>query len=83
MMRHKLAELIVGLRTEYPIHSWRRIAEVICELHPLYIEEKYGDGAPKDLHGNQMLGDELVRDACTVLGLKYEDIENEVERKLK
>ena len=81
MMERKLAEHIIKLRTEYPIHSWRRIAEVICDEYPLYIDQVFGN--PKELRGNQLLGIELLRYAANTVGRDYHEIEEESERKLK
>lgn len=69
-MDRKKAERIEYLRCGPKMHSWRRIAEIICEEFPDEVQE---------LHGNQMHGIDLCRDAMMfLLGCKrIQDVPNE------
>jgi hypothetical protein len=63
------ARRIQELRTGKIIHSFRRIAEIIEEEFPEY---------PK-LHGNQLYGMDLVKNAMkTIYGKSFLEIDNEV-----
>lgn len=70
-MTEEIAKDIFKMRTEKPIHSLRRIAEVVCEKYPNYINCKYGTKAHKKLHGNQLLGKDLVEEAAKVIVWPY------------
>ena len=71
-MTKQVARRVHQLRTGPVQHSLRRIAEVICEEHPDYIIAEYGQGSEAHLHGNQLLGYELVSDASIYLGETFD-----------
>lgn len=80
LMPLPVAERIRELRTGRVgnvIHSWRRIAEVICEEYPKQISKKAW-GTFKSLHGNQLYGIDLCREAAEVLGEDANDWEDEI-----
>lgn len=52
----KMAKRIQELRTGKIVHSWRRIAEIICE--------EYDEEAEHDLYGNQLYGSEMCKEAA-------------------
>lgn len=74
-MKPIIAERIKTLRTGNRIHSWRRIAEVICDEFPDFVEETYG--SIECIYGNQLYGKEMCQDARDVLGISNEQYEKE------
>ncbi len=60
------AKRVEELRCGQRMHSWRRISEIICDEFP---------DEPQELHGNQLHGMDLCRDAMCFLG-GYEDLSN-------
>jgi len=72
-MPEEKALLIQKLRTGNPMHSWRRISEIVCELYP---DEDQG------LHGNQLHGQDLCRQAMeTIYGKDVRDLPDEIRNK--
>ena len=63
------------------IHSWRRVAEIICEEFP---EQPKRDGweSVEDAHGNQLYGIDLCRAAAAALGEDVNVWEDEIEKAL-
>lgn len=57
-MNRKKAERIEILRCGPVMHSWRRISEIICD--------EFSD-EDQELHGNQLHGVDLCRDAMMFL----------------
>ena len=69
-MNMKKALRICELRTGDVMHSWRRIAEVICEEY---------SGEDQDLHGNQLYGIDLCREAMSVIHKKeFKDLDDHI-----
>ena len=71
-MDMKKALRICELRTGDVMHSWRRIAEVICEEYP---------AEPQDLHGNQMFGKDLCEEAMkTIYKKEFQKLEDYIRK---
>jgi len=58
LLTEQKALRIRSLRCGIPVHSWRRISEIICEEFP---------DEDQDLKGNQLHGSDLCRDAMALL----------------
>lgn len=76
-MTQKMAERIAVLRAGYTngrraMHSWRRLAEMICDEFPEETEI--------NLRGNQLYGKELCLSAEKVLGLAPYELELEDDK---
>jgi hypothetical protein len=76
-----VAARVKELRVGPVIHSWRRIAEIICDEYPA---QALADGweSAEAAHGNQLYGIDLCREAAKVLGEHVDDWEDEIERRL-
>jgi len=59
---------IQELRAGPVMHSWRRIAEIICSEYP---------EAEQNLSGNQLYGEALCRKAAAVLGVSQDAYERD------
>jgi hypothetical protein len=69
-MTKEVAEYIKELRMGRIMHSWRRIAELVCVEYPSAVEEL---GWDVDASGNQSMGVDLCKEAAKVLGLEEID----------
>lgn len=68
----KKAFRICELRTGDRVHSWRRISEVICD--------EYSD-EDQELHGNQLHGVELCREAMSIIYKKeFKDLGKHIRK---
>lgn len=78
LMTKAIAEHIKTLRTCKPHHSWRRVAEVVCERYPeLPVSQGWElEGA----NGNQLYGIDLLKEAAVVLGESYQEWEEIVDK---
>lgn len=78
MITEEIAKYVAVLRMGNPQHSLRRIAELVCDNYPEWVDEEYGDknGSPAhlDLRGNQLMGKDLVEMAGEVLGITSEEL---------
>lgn len=62
-MTMEIALRIQKLRTGQRVHTYRKIAEVICDEFPNFDP----DDQQQDLRGNQLYGQYLCREAMTTL----------------
>lgn len=69
-MTFKMAHRIKFLRAGPVMHSWRRIAEIICEEFPEETES--------ELSGNQLYGKELCKDAMEFIYGEWSKIPEDV-----
>jgi len=83
-LSEKVARRVKELRTgevSDVIHSWRRLAEIICEEFP---EQALADGweSVEAAHGNQLYGIDLCRAAALSLGEDINQWEEDIEKAL-
>jgi hypothetical protein len=64
-----IIDMVLG-QGPYGLHSSRAICQKVCEKYPDYIK-RLGYKDPIALGDNQMVGRDLVKDACAFLGLDW------------
>jgi hypothetical protein len=74
-MNKDVARRVRELRLGPVIHSWRRIAELICKEFPQH--------AKPEMSGNQLFGKDLCRQAAQLAGESEQIWEDEIALRLE
>ena len=79
-MPKEIAIRIERLRVGKPMHSWRRIAEIIHEEYLWYISWNFDD--PDEIKGHQWLGQDLCKKAASTLKIPKEIYDEHWEQRI-